>query len=82
VIGVRRYADIELGIIVVIPTIAMALGGLSSIIYDGLGLEFDGVGGSLVVRALCVGGVYCSVVWVLDRKRLGGYLSQLREAVS
>ena len=82
VIGVRRYADIELGIIVVIPTIAMALGGLSSIIYDGLGLEFDGVGGSLVVRALCVGGVYCSAVWVLDRKRLGGYLSQLREAVS
>ncbi len=81
-VGVRRYADIEWSMIVVIPIIAMVVGGLSSIIYSVLELDFSSTIGNLAVRAFCVGGVYCSVIWALDRKRLMLYFSQLRDAVS
>lgn len=83
--GVRRYADIEWGVIVVTPVIAMVIAGLSAVVYSGFsgdGLELGGISGSLVIRTICVGGVYCSVIWILDRKRLVQYVSQLREAVS
>ncbi|MFT5377326.1 MAG: O-antigen/teichoic acid export membrane protein [Candidatus Latescibacterota bacterium] len=79
--GVRRYADIEWGIIVITPVVALVVAAISSVIYNSIELDFGEPISNMTVRAGCVGGVYCGAIWVLERQRLVLYLSQLKCAV-
>ena len=80
--GVRHYADIEWGLITIAPILAISAAAAAHVIYSGIGLEFGGAVRNMIVRVSCIGGVYCVVVWGLERQRLVLYLTQLRKAVS